>query len=314
MLENNDADFACPICEGVTKHYLPVENWGEMRRCLSCGFVFANPMSLPESPESLFGRAYGGEETRTGMTDFSNRLLFFTEDLKRVNINFEKILLGAAREAIDFLKVNVPIGAVIFDIGCGTGIFLNAIRRIGYKSVGLDVGKPAVEKLRSEGYQVWHGTIDTVPAGWVDPDVVTSFFMLHHLSDPVGFLKTIRVKFPKAILLVGEHNGLEWSSINLRDSIPPRTLSWWGVQPLRLAAQRAGYSVEIVVPQKPISEYGINALTKPYFALSRVLPFRLSPLLAVYYKIKPLIFWPLVVFGLTRGVRSSGILAIGYPR
>jgi SAM-dependent methyltransferase len=307
MTVTGQGSCCCPICQSESGHYIAAPGWGEMRICLSCGFVFANPMVSPDPPTELFARAYLGREDRAEMSDFINRLLFY-EDTKRAGVKIEKIVAPLIhRPVISFLKTNVPRGSCVFDIGCGVGFFLKAVRQAGYNAFGLEVAKPAVELLQKEGYPVWNGTVETVPAGWVEPQVCTVFFVLHHIPDPVAFLRTIRRKFPEAILVLSQYRISGPEDIEDRHagrSLPPRTLSWWKESTLRLAMEKAGYLVEISE-----QEYsGIYVPGRVYLALRKHAIVAMPWLIRAFYVARPLLLWTR-----TEEKKSRTLLAIGRP-
>ena len=286
----------CPICQSGSRHYVAAPGWGEMRSCLSCGFVFANPMVSPDSPAELFARAYLGDESRAG-------------------VKIEKVLAPVHRTAIAFLRANIPLGSCIFDIGCGVGFFLKAVRQSGYNAFGLEVAKPAVELLQKEGYPVWNGTIDTMPADWVKPRVCTVFFVLHHIPDPVAFLSTIRKKFPEAILILSQYltKGIEdVEDCDTGRSFPPRNFSWWKQNTIRLAMEKAGYLTEILEQEQG----GIYVPGRVYLGIRKHARVAMPWLVAAYYSIKPLRImtdYCNLLLTPTKGKRSRSLLAIGRP-
>ncbi len=300
----------CPICSAASRYFLPAPNWGEMRRCVSCGFVFANPLTLPEGSENLFGRAYEGGETRTSMHQFHNRILY-QELLTKAGITETKWGFNSAQgETIAFLQEKFAPGSAILDIGCGTGKFLDAVQRLGFEAYGLDISKELVELLQNRGLRIWHGTIDTLPSGWVAPQVCTSFGVMHHLPDPVGFLETIRAKFPNAMLIVSEVNRFNGIHPYSKGAVPPRHLSWWGPEQLELAMKKVGYDVQVVLPKVLSSDWILEDME---FRLVSALSPRFPYLIRAYYKISGWVFWPLALFYRLRGW-SNQILAIGQPR
>lgn len=302
----------CPLCEVESTHHVPISHRGEMRKCSSCRFVFAFPNRLPEPPEILFQRAYRGEHEVARMDDFHKRLML-KKDLQRIGLNPRKALLFAQREAVRYLEGKVAKGSVVFDIGCGTGSFMTVIGRLGYRPFGLEVAEDMVNNLKDDGYPVWHGNIETLPEGWVQPQVCTSFFVLHHLPDPMGLLTTVRDRFPKATLLVAEHNNLT-AIKNKGAASPPRCFSWWGPSQLRLALEKAEYEVEIRTSSWPDPDYTLPLTAGPYFTMRRSLPRSwMLRLLSLYYRTRPLFFFPLASYAFLLQRRSS-ILAIGRPR
>lgn len=299
-----DTKVNCPICENNSSHYSDLKNWGEMRQCLSCGFIFANPMSRAEESVDLFEAAYSGKETRSRMIDFHRRLRF-RDNLKSLEIEPEELLRGSQREALRFIKENVAQGSSILDIGCGPGVFLDPLRNSGYKAFGLDVSEELVEILRDEGYSIWYGPIETLDDEWVSPALCVSFYVLHHLSDPIKFLVTIREKFPDAPLIVSEWNWIR----NINRNLPPRALSRWTPRSLSLALERAGYKAKITLPKAVPNDFLNPTTSTIYFTMREILPARFVPL---YWKMKiPICYLLSHLFRILNW--QTSMLGIGIP-
>jgi SAM-dependent methyltransferase len=318
----NEDGPSCLICGGETNDYMPVPGHGTMRRCLSCGFVFANPMSLPSEPPVLFGRAYEGNESRGEMSDFHLRISL-QQDIRRHKASADRMLSLACRQALILLKSDVPRGSTIFDIGCGMGHFLDAVNTAGYKGAGLDVAGPTARFLQQNGHTVWHGTIDTVPPGWIEPQVCTCFFVLHHMTDPIGFLTTVRSKFPEAILIVAVSNfepfiqGRRRIDVLKGGHLPPRSCSWWGGAPLRLAMERAGYEAQTMRLYEQPRDVALHVLWRSYHAARRGPRFVSRCLTALYFSIPTRliswVFWPVALYR-DRRWGPHYLLAVGHPR
>lgn len=304
-------DHACPICQGESVHERLVPDWGEMRHCAPCRLVFANPMTLPESPESLFTKAYEGLLENTGMESYGQRIKL-KKEMKDANVDSDRTrVYGAYIKAMAWLKANVPRGSVVLDIGCGVGHFLADLHKNGFTPVGLDVAEGVVEMLRDEGFEVWHGTIESVPPNWQQPVVCSSFFVMHHLQDPVGFLTTIRNKFPKATLLIAAWNQYPSPQQFSAASLPPRSLAWWGKQSLRKAMEKAGYQIEFVSEPLGPSEFEMPWIIRRLFSRKSESWWNYR-LLTMYRSAKPVVFWPLKLWKRLRG-RPNSVLALGKP-
>ncbi len=306
------ADGLCPICHEESVPIQPVSNWGEMRCCMSCKLAFASPMTLPEPPESLYNKAYQGLSENPGMKQYNQRILL-REQWKKGNIDPERALswCAAHTEAMGWLKNNIPAGSVVLDMGCGLGYWLSALNKNGFTPIGLDVAKEVVDILTNEGFEIWHGMVDSVPYNWEQPAVCTSFFMLQHLSDPVSFLKAIRSKFPKAVLLIAVWNRFPSPPKLSAASLPPRTLTWWGPHSLRKALEQAGYQVDFVSQLLEHYEFAMPRITQRRFS-DLILSSRHYRLFSIYQAAKPKIFWPWKFWKRLRG-KSSSVLALGKP-
>ncbi len=164
---------------------------------------------------------------------------------KPEGIHPTKALNSAHREAISVLRREFPHGCSVLDIGCGTGHFLLAHRGLGFRVFGVDATRQVVDVLRKQGLEVVLGTVGTLPEDWVDPQVCTSLFTLHHMANPVEFVSSVRERFPKSVLILAEYNNLDGlrHRVDVERGLPPRAYSWWGRDQLRMAMEKAGYRV-----------------------------------------------------------------------
>ncbi len=192
-------------------------------------------MRLPESAQALFNGAYRGERSESAFSDFNR-------NLRRRSPLLDDPALGfwtpAYNRVLEWLARTFARGATVLELGCGPGLFLHALRARGFNAVGLDVAREVVELNRRDGFAVWHGPVESVPAGWVRPDAVVSFFMLHHLEDPMGFFAAIRDRWPWAPLAVAQYGPGRHSPLR---SAPPRNLTHWNASSLRAALEISGY-------------------------------------------------------------------------
>ena len=253
---------SCPICGEPAPATTRIEGWGYWCSCTRCDLEFADPMKLPERPEDMFGRAYTGEREDCGMGEFAYRLSIRSALIADPKLWFFNP--AAIEEILTWLKKNVRPGATVLDLGCGPGFFLHTLRREGFNPVGLDVALPAVELNRSEGFKVWHGTLDTMPNDFVTPDAIVSLFMIHHLDDPLAFFKSLITRWPLAPVAIAEYG--HDSHKPTAAAFPPRTLTRWNAKSLARVLERAGYKATGIGVRSTGSEHG---LVRPLRSLMR---------------------------------------------
>lgn len=227
----------CIVCgaSATIRQLLP--KWGSWCRCTNCGLEFADPQRLPEDPTVIFNRAYRGEEQGCGMQEFAYRA-----SIRHALLSDPKLWFfnpAAIDEILGFLKRKVPPGGTVFEIGCGLGLFLRVLKHEGFNPIGLDVAKVVVDMNRKEGFEVWHGTLDSVPPDLTKPDAIVSLFVLHHLEDPMGFFTSLRRLWPQAVVAIAEYGQTE--STAAAAGYPPRTLHRWNATALATAMGHAGY-------------------------------------------------------------------------
>jgi SAM-dependent methyltransferase len=205
---------------------------------MGCTHVFADPLELPKDAKTMFSDAYRGDERRSAMDDFAERVKQRDALLQDPSLWFWTPAFG---QLLDWAKERAQRGRVL-EIGCGLGFFLHAMRRADLDPVGLDVAELVVELNRKDGFEVWHGTVDSAPTEWGAPDVVVAQFMLHHVVEPVRFLTEIRSRWPRRPLGLAVYGP---TMVDPARSSPPRTLHRWNARSLEEALSQAGYRAEV---------------------------------------------------------------------
>jgi len=145
----------------------------------------------------------------------------------------------AYEHVLEWLSETLNPRSTVLELGCSTGLFLRALKQRGFNAVGLEVAEPAVERARFNGFSVWHGTVESAPKTWAEPDAIVAMFMLHHVPDPVVFLTAIRAKWPDAPIAIAQYGEMNRDPIR---SQPPRAFTWWNPQALRTLLKASGYS------------------------------------------------------------------------
>jgi hypothetical protein len=214
--------------------------WGEWYKCPRCELEYVHPLTLAESPEDLYAHAYRGERQESAMQEFSDRVAQRDAFMADPSLWF---WTPAFEKTITWLKGQVPEGSTVLEIGSGLGFVLRTLRDEGFDAVGLDVAEPVVDLNRNDGFRMWHGAVETVRSDWIQPAAIVSFFMLHHVPDPLGFLKTIRAQWPLAPLSMAQYGPSNRDSIR---STPPRTLTRWNSTSIRTAFEEAGYRPSVL--------------------------------------------------------------------
>src|SRR5215213_9544696 len=78
--------------------------------------------------------------------------------------------------------------AVLVDLGCGGGLMGPHVARLGYRHIGVDTGRTALELARAHGVTPVQGSVLAVPLPDGCADVVLAGEILEHVEDDVGVL------------------------------------------------------------------------------------------------------------------------------
>ncbi|MEP6743255.1 MAG: class I SAM-dependent methyltransferase [bacterium] len=112
----------------------------------------------------------------------------------------------------------------LLDVGFGAGTLLEAARRAGWQSFGVEVSERAVKHVRGMGFEVFAGTLQEAAYPENYFDVVTASEVLEHVRDPPAVLREIaRILRPGGLLwLTTPHGrgasakmlGVKWSTVS----------------------------------------------------------------------------------------------------
>jgi 2-polyprenyl-3-methyl-5-hydroxy-6-metoxy-1,4-benzoquinol methylase len=153
-----------------------------MVECKNCGFIYANPRPDWETLKELY-QTYHSRNSK-GMKSWAELM--------------DRIF----KETACFISNQFPYSGKLLDIGCGYGHFIDIMESYGWDAYGLEPSS-AVSCARTKLLKVAHGTLDDVRYNPNSFDVITMFYVLEHLIDPVGvLLKVNNILKPGGILIL----------------------------------------------------------------------------------------------------------------
>jgi ubiquinone/menaquinone biosynthesis C-methylase UbiE len=88
----------------------------------------------------------------------------------------------------------LPRGARVADLGCGSGVFTELLRRAGYSSVGLDISQKLVALGRAKypGLELIEGDAENLPFDGESLDGLLLSGLVHHFPDPRRLAAEVR--------------------------------------------------------------------------------------------------------------------------
>jgi SAM-dependent methyltransferase len=189
----------CPACLSRACSSQGRKNGFEILSCLKCKTLYTSQLPGAESSEDY--DTYYHEDNLTA-PDF-------------ISLRLDEIMAGFAA---------YQRSGRLLDVGFGAGTLLEAARRAGWNSFGVEVSERAVEHVRGMGFEVFAGTLQE--AGYPENyfDVITASEVLEHVPDPQIVLREIaRVLRPGGLLwLTTPHGrgasaqilGVKWSAVS----------------------------------------------------------------------------------------------------
>ena len=164
---------ACPVCAGaqlrtvesVPDAYIPLL---VLQQGARCGVILLNPRLTPASIIAV-----ENESTVYDMAD---------EEVERT-------ITGPLTQTAHYLAgFGRSEGRRWLDIGCNRGLLLEAVRRLGWEPVGIEIASEAAGRARRQWGLAVHDSLDALEAG-ARFDMITAWHVLEHTTDPVGFLR-----------------------------------------------------------------------------------------------------------------------------
>lgn len=191
---------ACPVCHANdSEPHLHVPDRFNLEqgdrytlcRCRRCSLVFLNPRPA----EAGSGVFYTSEQYTPFVSEKSS-----PGRLDRIYTGLRTYNLAWKRRQIERLAT---AKGRLLDLGCGTGEFLQEMRKAGWQVRGVERDfDAAMFAIRELKLNVVAGTLETLPAAQDSFDVVTMWHVLEHLYHPHRTLIAIRDLLKPGGLLV----------------------------------------------------------------------------------------------------------------
>jgi SAM-dependent methyltransferase len=107
---------------------------------------------------------------------------------------------------LDRLAAEVPAGAEVLDVGCGTGVLSLALLARGFRVTGVDISAEMLEQLRrrpgAEGLQLRQGDVFELPVPDGSFDAVVSRWVLPHFPQwPLAVIEAATKLRPGGVLM-----------------------------------------------------------------------------------------------------------------
>jgi 2-polyprenyl-3-methyl-5-hydroxy-6-metoxy-1,4-benzoquinol methylase len=233
---------SCPICSGTTlTHYLTCTDHlvsrkeFELLRCSSCGFILT---SAPPD-ETHIGAFYESDE----YISHSDSGKTFLDKVYR---EVRKIMLSRKRRLV--IRNTIKQTGKILDFGCGTGHFLNEMKRAGWDATGVEVNKKARDHAASGfGLEVFPPeAVRSLPDN--EYDCITLWHVLEHINEPSDHFSEIKrllkpggavlVALPNSDSFDALHYGNVWAAFDV-----PRHLWHFNPSTFSKFAAKAGFTI-----------------------------------------------------------------------
>jgi len=203
-----------------------------LRRCLSCGLLWLDPQPKAGQISELYANFYMANEIIMDPLIYQRRLFASLRDILRESIicgyygyrhihakhllcRFATLLaknpilrsraIYGLDEFFPFYKNNP--NALIVDIGCGKGDYLEMMQHMGWKVLGIEPYSVIAGITENKGIPIFKGTLSEARLPDSFADQVTMNHVIEHLHDPISELKEcLRILKPAGRLVIRTPN------------------------------------------------------------------------------------------------------------
>ncbi len=209
----SDADLARCNCGGTV----------ELLECRECGFQYFDPR-------------LAGDEQFYHSLDVGNDLYY-----NKSRPEFEVAVTLATQRGY----------SSVFDIGCGSGSFLDLCKKKGFATYGLELNTDAADEAGTKGHRIWKALIDDtfVEAHRGKYDLVTMFQVMEHVPHPVALLaQASELLSDRGVLMISVPNRQGIYRLFPLDphQWPPHHLSRWRTKDFSRLATEANLQLETI--------------------------------------------------------------------
>ncbi len=212
--------------------------------------------------------------------DFAGSAEFY-EDLQ----NHRKVYYNPNRVEFDYMKTKIKAENSVLEIGSGSGFFAEKLKTSKY--LGLEYNDKAIEEAKKKGIRLLKSSIEDFSKNSKETyDVVCSFHVLEHVTNPHDFIKAsidVLSKGGQLIIAVPFNESKLTNNINHVLNLPPHHISRWNLQTLIQIGNL--FNLEL-------KEYKIHTITKK---ISKYDYFKVSFLnfyLSMFYPSKKVLMKP----------------------
>lgn len=262
----------CQLCgasgsilyEGLSDRLFDAPGVWSLRRCqgAKCGLVWLDPQPEPAEIYKLYAGYYTGStprSTRPSRRWIKTSILASCLGYKSDNHNIEQLigrafaLIPSVRDMAEatVLYLRADWRGRVLDVGCGNGVLLKNLQKLGWQISGIDPDPAAVRVTNEQlGPVASVGGIDS-PDVEGPFDVITMNHVIEHVPYPVETLRgclrrlapggRIVLQSPNVESLGARIFGKSWIAWD-----PPRHLHLFSISTLRRAAEEAGFYVDKV--------------------------------------------------------------------
>ena len=162
--------ISCLLCRrSETRPFIREGEW-QYLRCRNCGLIFLDPQPSKEFLHSHYQH-------------------YLPADLQGIE-SWRQLMAQVFTKSAGLIQEAIPIPGRLLDIGCGYGFFLEEMAQRGWQVEGIEISATGLSYAQNNlGLNVSDRPLPR--PDWQDNcyDVITLFYVIEHLQNPLGVLR-----------------------------------------------------------------------------------------------------------------------------
>ncbi|RPI79468.1 MAG: class I SAM-dependent methyltransferase [Desulfobacteraceae bacterium] len=163
----------CLVCRNDSFQLIHQKKQWQYLRCRRCGLVSLYPRPTREDL----------------LKDYDTYLPAQAENI----VQWGRMMSRINRTSADLIEASAACKGRLLDIGCGYGFFLSEMQQRGWQTEGIEISAVG----RAYARQTWNirvhaETLEALTLPENHFDVVTLFYVIEHLLDPLSLLREVR--------------------------------------------------------------------------------------------------------------------------
>ena len=249
----------CPLCKSglflnlkeITDYAVSKEKF-TLCQCSKCELIFTNPR-----PDQINIQSYYESENYISHQNKSNNL---------TNLLYKIVRFYTIRQKVNWLNSYNQYKGNLLDMGCGTGYFLNAAKKNGWKVTGVETNKTARKIAKDKGLKVFT-EIEKIDNKKIF-NCISLFHVLEHVHELRKTLKKIiqrldengvlMIAVPNISSLDAQYYGENWAAWDV-----PRHLYHFDKSSMQYLANDFKLRIVKVIPMK-FDSYYVSLLSEKY--------------------------------------------------
>ena len=245
-IKNKNHLTVCPVClsSKLRKNYftsksgyLSLAGYAHSL-CLRCRSVFVDPLPSEDELDLFYQSLAHDSENEKDIRESTNRIL----DGDRYQYFFEHRI----KPLVQFIDRDM----LIFDIGCGSGCFVKAMKDLKYRISGADISKISIQIGREifglGEDELLNGDIRNINIE--NLGVITLWTLIEHIPHPAEYLQMLHTKLAKNGILLLEFPTVDSLMFQKFKQdffwvMPPYHLLLYSIQGMKILLERAGFEL-----------------------------------------------------------------------